>query len=103
MAGGAEIKDAEPATHGYDAALIQAQDVYEFPAFKVVQFNLPVLSHYSYLLVNGKNALVVDPARDVQAYLDYAEEEGLGYRPPAPGTVEPDPPGSGAAFPRLVE
>ena len=47
------------------------------PGFEVVQVNLPVLSHYSYILVSGKEALIVDPDRDVQFYLDYASKNGL--------------------------
>jgi len=42
-----------------------------------MQFNLAVLSHYSYLLCSGKECLVVDPGRDVFAYLDHAAKEGL--------------------------
>ncbi len=48
-----------------------------FPGFEIVQFNLPVLSHYSYLLVSGKEALVVDPDRDINGYLDHAKKHGL--------------------------
>ena len=36
-----------------------------------------MLSHYSYLLVSGKEALVVDPDRDINAYLDHAKKHGL--------------------------
>ncbi|HOI54074.1 MAG TPA: MBL fold metallo-hydrolase, partial [Phycisphaerae bacterium] len=52
-------------------------DTYRFAGFEVVQVNLPVLSHYSYILVSGKEALIVDPDRDVQFYLDYAARQGL--------------------------
>ena len=72
-----KIKDAESATHGGDAAMHQIVDTYRFPGFGVVQVNLPVLSHYSYILVSGKEALVVDPDRDVQFYLDYAAKTSL--------------------------
>ncbi|MBF0409632.1 MAG: MBL fold metallo-hydrolase [Candidatus Riflebacteria bacterium] len=41
-----------------------------------MQFNLAVLSHYSYLLISGKEALVVDPGRDVEAYLEAARKAG---------------------------
>ena len=75
-----QIKDAESQTHAYDAAYYQVVDTYEFPGFKVVQFNLPVLSHYSYALVSGKDALIVDPGRDVYAYLDLAEQDDLTIR-----------------------
>jgi rhodanese-related sulfurtransferase/glyoxylase-like metal-dependent hydrolase (beta-lactamase superfamily II) len=72
-----KIKDTESASHGDDAARHQIVDTYKFPGFEVVQINLPVLSHYSYILVSGKEALIVDPDRDVQFYLDYAGKNGL--------------------------
>lgn len=71
------IKDAESASHGGDAATYQIVDTYQFPGFRIVQFNLSVLSHYSYILASGKEALIVDPGRDVQAYLDFVGKEGL--------------------------
>ena len=72
-----KIKDAESATHGSEAAGYEIVNTYEYPGFRVVQFNLPVLSHYSYVVVSGKDALVVDPGRDISAYLDFAKKEGL--------------------------
>jgi rhodanese-related sulfurtransferase/glyoxylase-like metal-dependent hydrolase (beta-lactamase superfamily II) len=80
MAFGAEqakIKDTESVTHGDDAAKHQIVDTYRFQGFEIVQINLPVLSHYSYILVSGKEALIVDPDRDVQFYLDFASKNGL--------------------------
>ena len=41
-----------------------------------MQFHLPVLAHYSYLLVSGNQALAVDPGRDAAVYLDQAKKEG---------------------------
>ncbi|MBU4315865.1 MAG: MBL fold metallo-hydrolase [Proteobacteria bacterium] len=41
-----------------------------------MQFNLAVLSHYSYMVVSGMDAFVVDPDRDIQVYLDTAKKEG---------------------------
>lgn len=76
----AEIKDSESATHGDDAARYQVVDTYEFPGFKVIQVSLPVLSHYSYLLVSGKEALVIDPGRDIAFYLDQAEKLGVAIK-----------------------
>lgn len=73
----AGLKDAESSTHAVDEALHRVVDTYKFPGFEVVQINLPVLSHYSYILVSEKDALVVDPDRDVQFYLDYASKNGL--------------------------
>ena len=75
-----KLKDAESATHGTDDALHQVVDTYKFPGFEVVQINLPVLSHYSYILVSGKEALVVDPDRDVQFYLEYAGKNDLAIK-----------------------
>jgi rhodanese-related sulfurtransferase/glyoxylase-like metal-dependent hydrolase (beta-lactamase superfamily II) len=75
-----KIKDSESATHGTDDAQHQIVDTYRYPGFEVVQVNLPVLSHYSYILASGKEALVVDPDRDVQFYLDYAAKNGLAIK-----------------------
>ena len=75
-----KIKDAESATHAADDAQHRTVDTYKFSGFEVVQVNLPVLSHYSYILVSGKDALVVDPDRDVQFYLDHAARNGLAIR-----------------------
>jgi rhodanese-related sulfurtransferase/glyoxylase-like metal-dependent hydrolase (beta-lactamase superfamily II) len=72
-----KIKDAESATHGDDSAKHQIVDTYKFQGFEVVQVNLPVLSHYSYILVSGKEALIVDPDRDVQFYLDFVSKNRL--------------------------
>ena len=75
-----KIKDTESATHGGDAAQHQVVDTYKYPGFEVVQVDLPVLSHYSYILVSGKEALIIDPDRDVQFYLDYAAKHGLAIK-----------------------
>lgn len=80
LAGAADppkLTDAESATHGTDDAQHQIVDTYKFPGFEIVQINLPVLSHYSYILRSGNEALIVDPDRDVQFYLDYAAKNGL--------------------------
>lgn len=73
----AEIKDAEAATHGDEAASYQVVDTYEFPSFKIIQFDLAVLSHYSYMLITGGECLVVDPGRDIFTYLGTAKKEGV--------------------------
>ncbi len=75
--GAAEIKDAESATHGADASQYQLVETYKFTGYELVQVNLPVLSHYSYLLISEGKALVVDPGRDVQFYVDMIKEKGL--------------------------
>ena len=61
---------------GVDAATYHMVNIYEYPGFKLIQFHLPVLAQYSYLLVSGNQALVVDPGRDVSVYLDQAKKEG---------------------------
>lgn len=76
-ASGASIKDTESATHGDEAASYQIVNTYQYPGYRLVQINLGVLSHYSYMLISGNQALVVDPGRDVFAYLDLAKKENL--------------------------
>jgi glyoxylase-like metal-dependent hydrolase (beta-lactamase superfamily II)/rhodanese-related sulfurtransferase len=73
---GSTIKDTESASHADTAAIHTPVNTYEFPGVKIVQLNLSVLSHYSYLVVSGNEALVIDPDRDIQAYLDLAAKEG---------------------------
>jgi glyoxylase-like metal-dependent hydrolase (beta-lactamase superfamily II)/rhodanese-related sulfurtransferase len=72
----AAVKDAEAASHGDTAATQTFVKNYEFSGVKIVQYNLAVLSHYSYFVVSGTEALLVDPDRDVQVYLDTAKKEG---------------------------
>ena len=73
----AEVEDAEAATHGNEAASYQVVETYEFPGFKIVQFDLAVLSHYSYMLISDGECLVIDPGRDIFAYVAMAEKEGV--------------------------
>lgn len=73
----ADIEDAEATTHGDEAASYQVVDTYEFPGFKIIQFDLAVLSHYSYMLVTGGECLVVDPGRDIYTYVEKAKDEGV--------------------------
>jgi len=73
----AEMQDAESATHDSEASSYRVVDVYRYPGFRVIQFDLPVLSHFSYMLISGEQALVVDPGRDVSIYLDTARQEGV--------------------------
>jgi glyoxylase-like metal-dependent hydrolase (beta-lactamase superfamily II)/rhodanese-related sulfurtransferase len=77
FASAAEIKDAESATHGFEAAQYQEVDTYRYPGFDIVQYDLATLSHFSYLLVSDKEAMVVDPGRDVATYLKAAEDRGV--------------------------
>jgi rhodanese-related sulfurtransferase/glyoxylase-like metal-dependent hydrolase (beta-lactamase superfamily II) len=78
--GETQIKDTESASHGTDDALHQWVDTYKFPGFEIVQFNLPVLSHYSYLVVSAGEAVLVDPDRDINAYLEYAKKNRLAIQ-----------------------
>ena len=73
----AEIKDAESATHGFEAAQYQEVDTYKYPGFDVVQYDLATLSHFSYLLISNGEALVVDPGRDIETYLEAAKDRGV--------------------------
>lgn len=68
--------DAEAATHGDEAASVQVvkETEKQSPDFVFRQYNLAVLSHYSYLLGSGGEAMIVDPARDTARYLKDAAE-----------------------------
>jgi rhodanese-related sulfurtransferase/glyoxylase-like metal-dependent hydrolase (beta-lactamase superfamily II) len=71
--------DAEAASHGDEAASLQLvkETEQKTPDFVFRQYNLGVLSHYSYLVGSGGEALIVDPARDISRYLKDAQELGL--------------------------
>jgi glyoxylase-like metal-dependent hydrolase (beta-lactamase superfamily II)/rhodanese-related sulfurtransferase len=71
--------DAEAATHGDEAADVQLvkETEQKTPDFVFRQYNLAVLSHYSYLIGSGGEAMIVDPARDIARYLKDAQELGL--------------------------
>ncbi|HRZ86557.1 MAG TPA: rhodanese-like domain-containing protein, partial [bacterium] len=71
------VKDGESASHDDSAATYQVVDTYAFPGLTVKQFNLGVLSHYSYMLESGGEALVVDPGRDIDTYLETAKKDGV--------------------------
>ncbi len=71
----AAIKDSESAAHSADASQHRIVDTYQFQGFKVIQFELPVLSVYSYMLISGREAFVVDPVRDIFIYLETAKKE----------------------------
>ena len=77
IASGAQIKDSESATHGSDASIHRIVDTYSFPGFKVIQFKLPVLSVFTYLLMSEGEGLLVDPVRDISFYLETAKKEGV--------------------------
>lgn len=44
---------------------------------KIHQFEVPGLAPYSYLLGSKRQAVVIDPKRDVDTYLEYAEKNGF--------------------------
>jgi hydroxyacylglutathione hydrolase len=71
----ADIKDLESTTHGSESSTYRIVDTYSFPDFKVIQFTLPVLSVYTYLLISDGEALLVDPVRDISFYLETAKKE----------------------------
>ena len=71
--------DSEAAAHGDEAASVQLVKETEQKSADFVfrQYNLAVLSHYSYLIGSGGEAMIIDPARDVGRYLKDAQELGL--------------------------
>lgn len=71
--------DAEAASHGDEAATLQlvAETEQKADDFIFRQYNLSVLSHYSYLIGSGGEAMIIDPARDIARYLADAEKLGL--------------------------
>lgn len=73
----AEIKDAETSSQAMDSSISRVIETYTFAEFKIVQFSLPVLSIYSYMLVSDGEALMVDPVRDITPYLDFAKKKGV--------------------------
>ncbi len=78
IAAGRQIAgDAEAAKHGFEAADVRIIAEESLPGFIFRQFDLAVLSHYSYLIGSGGEALVVDPARDVNVYVKTAKDLGL--------------------------
>ena len=74
------IKDTESATHGTEASQHRVVDTYIFPEFKVIQFELPVLSVYSYLLISEGEALMIDPVRDISTYTNMSKKENVSIR-----------------------
>jgi hypothetical protein len=47
--GAEKVKDAESATHGFEAAWYQVVDTYQFAGVKVIQFELGAHSRQSHL------------------------------------------------------
>lgn len=48
---------------------------YKYPDFKIIQFNLARLSHFSYMLISKGNCMLVDPGRDAAVYQETAKKE----------------------------
>lgn len=71
--------DAEAAKHGDEAASLQIVKKTEItqPDLIFRQYDLSVLSHYSYLVGSKGEAIVVDPARDIARYVKDAAQLGL--------------------------
>ena len=69
--------DAEAAKHGFEAAMLQVVEEENLTDFIFRQYDLGVLSHFSYLLGSEGEAIVVDPCRDVDRYVKDARELGL--------------------------
>jgi hydroxyacylglutathione hydrolase len=44
------------------------------------RFSVPGLSQYSYIVGEGDTVAVIDPKRDIDTYLDYADSRGLRIR-----------------------
>jgi hydroxyacylglutathione hydrolase len=55
-------------------------NTYTFPGFRMIQFTLPALSVYSYMLISEGEALMVDPVRDISFYLETAKKEGVNIK-----------------------
>ena len=47
---------------------------YQYPDFKIIQFNLARLSHFSYMLISDAECMVVDPGRDAAIYQEIAKK-----------------------------
>jgi hydroxyacylglutathione hydrolase len=76
---GGQPAEADAATRGVEAANLQlvTQTEERTSDFVFRQYSLAVLSHYSYLIGSGGEALIVDPDRDIGRYLKDAQELGL--------------------------
>ena len=44
---------------------------------KITQFDVPGLAQYSYVISSGKEAIVIDPMRDIDRYTRYAADHDL--------------------------
>ena len=76
---GAAVQDSESAAHGVDASRLYVVDTYQFPGFKLIQMELPVLSIYSYLLISDGKACGGSLSRYF-LILDVAKKEGANHQ-----------------------
>ncbi len=67
--------DEEAAAQSDEAASYQLVNTYSYPGFKIAQYDLGVLAHFSYMLYSGGECLVVDPGRDIATYIAAAKQE----------------------------
>ena len=80
LAAPAVAQDAERATHGDRAATPQITLDARHGELTVRQYQLGCLSQLTYLLVSGDAAVVVDPQRDVDHYIEDARALGAKIR-----------------------
>lgn len=79
IGGFAALKDAESGSQPEDLARYAIESIYTGNDFRIVQFKLGVLSHFSYLVESDGKALLIDPGRDISTYLAFARENGLEW------------------------
>lgn len=71
----ANVDDKEPTVNQIEPWNYHIQAIYSGSGLRIIQFKLGVLAHFSYLLISDAKALVVDPGRDIDAYLNFAAAE----------------------------
>jgi hypothetical protein len=73
------IKDSESASHGDSASIHDIVNTYQYDGVEILQLNLAVLSHYSYIVSSAKEAMIVDPDRDILNNRILIRNSLLGY------------------------
>ena len=48
--------------------------------YKVIQFQTPCLSHFSYYIESGNDCVVIDPLRDYEIYLKCCKENNKNLK-----------------------
>ena len=71
-----------PVLEGIAQWLQQPEDSYDSNGgpMHIERFFVPGLAHASYAIASGGEAVVVDPERHVEGYLDYLAKNGLELR-----------------------